>query len=440
MKHIYKRIAAITAGVIITSLSIYSIILDDQRKQLENQVSGFYQESFEEIVSDLDSLKAKLNKIEAAGSNNQYNMLLMDVWRQTGDTEGAISALPVSYQCTAPLTQFMCRTGDYCRQLSSKLAKGETLSGDDMQQIRSLADKCGELSQKITDIWRQGYATSLGTVDFDFLTDDPGANMLDFSNQEFPRLIYDGPFSESTENKQPEGLGSSTVSKEDAQKKAGQFVGIDPGALTYSGDMNGIIASYGFSGLQNNIPFNIYISKQGGRVLWYMSQRDTGISAAPADQRYEQLKEIAKQYLRDKGYGDSAGSYAQFYGGMAVINLAPVENGVVLYPDLIKVWVDISANDVAGIDANNYLMSHKQRDIPAAVLTKEDAQAKLNNAMTVTNARLALIPLDTNEEKLCWEFTGTVNGNEFLLYINAETGAEEDILMIQDTNEGKLVM
>ncbi len=440
MKHIYKRIAAVAAGLVIVALSVYAIILDNERELLENEIAGFYQESFEEIVSDLDSLKAKLNKIEAASGNNQYTKLLMDVWRQTGDTEGAISALPVSYQCTAPLTQFMCRTGDYCRHLSTKIARGENLTEEDLDQIRSLAEKCAEVSQKMTEIWQQGYTTSLGAADFEFLTDDPTGNMLDFSSQEFPRLIYDGPFSESTENKKPEGLGSKEYSQQEAQAAAAKFLGIDNGALTLSGELNGDIPSWGFTGQQNAKPLSIYISKQGGQVLWYMSQRDTGISAVPTDERYEQLRGIAQQYLKNKGYGNTAPSYAQFYGGMAVINLAPVENNVVLYPDLIKVWVDISSNDVAGIEAKNYLMSHKERNIPEPALSREEARAKVNGNLAVTKTRLALIPLDTNKETLCWEFTGSVNGNDFIVYINAQTGMEEDILMIQDTNDGTLVM
>lgn len=440
MKRIYRKIAAITAGALILALSAYAIALDNQKTLLQNQVNGFYQASFEGLVTDMESLKAKLNKLEAANGTYQYSVLLTDIWRQAGDTETSIAALPVSYQSTSSLTQFMNRTGDYCRYLSTKLAGGQQLSADDLAQARSLAQACGDISAKVNELWQQGYASGIGLSDIDFISESATGSGLDFQNQEFPRLIYDGPFSESTENKQPQGLGNNMASREDAQRIAGQFAGLDPNALTYSGDMNGTIPCYGFSGQQNGVPFTIYISKQGGRLLWYMSQRNTGITAAPTDQRYEQLKGVAQAFLSGKGYGETAASYAQFYGGMAVINLAPVENGVMLYPDLIKVWVDISANDVAGVDANNYLMSHKPRNIPAPALTEEDAQAKINVAITVTNARLALIPLDTNEEKLCWEFTGTVNGNEYIVYINAETGAEEDILIIQDTNEGKLVM
>lgn len=440
MRSIYKRIAAIAAGLIIVALSIYTVVLDSQNRHLNNQVAGFYQQSFEGLVTDIESLKTKLDKLEAVNDNNQYSMLLLDVWRQTGNTESSIAALPVSYQSTSGLTQFMNRTGDYCRYLSNKLAKGEALSADDLAQIKSLADTCGDITAKINELWQKGYASGLGTISADFLSQNTAGSNLDFSNQEYPRLIYDGPFSESTENKQPEGLGAAVVSQADAQMIAAQFMGTDSNALSYGGDLNSIIACYGFTGTQNSVPFSIYITKQGGKVLWYMSHRDTGITALPTDERYEQLKTIAQDYLRAKGYGETAASYAQFYGGMAIINLAPMQGDVVLYPDLIKVWVDISKNDVVGLEANNYLMSHKPRQIPAPAITQADAQAKLNSNLEVTNSRLAIIPLDTNEEKLCWEFTGNVGERSYIVYINAQSGTEEDVLMIQDTNEGKLVM
>jgi spore germination protein len=439
MSSIYKRIAAIAAGLIIVALSIYTVVLDSQNRRLNNQVAGFYQQSFEGLVTDIESLKTKLDKLEAVNDRNQYSVLLLDVWRQTGTTESSIAALPVSYQSTSGLTQFMNRTGDYCRYLSNKLAKGQALSSEDLAQVKSLAETCGEITTKINELWQNGFSSGLGTISVDFLSQDTGAG-LDFSTQEYPRLIYDGPFSESTENKQPQGLGNTVVSQADAQRIAAQFVGMDSNALTYGGDLNGIIACYGFTGTKNSVPFSIYITKQGGKVLWYMSHRDTGITALPTDERYEQLKTIAQDYLRAKGYGETAASYAQFYGGMAIINLAPMEGDVVLYPDLIKVWVDISANDVAGLEANNYLMSHKPRQIPAPEITQADAQAKLNSNLEVISSRLAIIPLDTNEEKLCWEFTGKVGDRQYIVYINAQSGVEEDVLMIQDTNEGKLVM
>ena len=440
MKRITRIIAACTAGVLIVGLSVYAIILSDRNASLKNQIAAVYQKSFSELTTDVNSLQTKLLKLEAAGDSAQYSALLMDVWRQTGDTESSIAALPVSYNATSGLTQFINRTGDYCRYLSQKVALGQEITEDDMAQVRALADACGEVNDAIEEIRRNGYPTDAGFEQAVFLADTPMEGNLDFTNQEFPRLIYDGPFSESTENKQPEGLGSETCTAQQACEVAAQFLGVDASALTNDCDQEGTIPCFGFSGEQDGRAYTICVTKQGGKVLYYMCDATGGISAIPADERCEELTGIAQQYCADKGFGDTAPSYAQYYNGMALINLAPMQDGAILYPDLIKVWVDISSNTVVGLDVYNYLMSHKQRDLPQATITEQQARDAVTARMEVESCRLAVIPLASGAEPLCWELKGTVNGNDYLIYINVETGAEEDILMIQHVNDGTLVM
>ncbi len=440
MKTITRIIAACVAGALIVGLSVYAIILSDRNAALKNQVTAVYQKAFEDLTNDFTSMQTKLAKLEVASDANQYAALLMDVWRQTGDTESSISALPVSYNATSPLTQFINRTGDYCRYLQQKISLGQEITEDDLAQIRALSESCGQINTAIEGIRQQGYPTEAGFADAAFLTDQPMNGNIDFTNQEFPRLIYDGPFSESTENKQPEGLGAEPVTAQQAAKIAADFMGVDEGTLVNDCDQGGTMPAYGFSGTQDSLPFTILITKQGGQVLYFMCQTQGGISAMPSDERYAQLTSFAQQYCAVKGYGQTLPSYAQFYNGLALINLAAMQDGAILYPDLIKVWIDISANRVVGIDAYNYLMSHKDRDLPSAAFTQEQAVQSQSGRMTVERTRLALIPLASGLEKLCWELKGTVNGNDYLVYVNVETGVQEDILMIQHTNDGTLVM
>ena len=436
----WVRITLISlAGALILGLSAYSIVLHDQNTSLKNQISAVYQRSFEELMSDMNSLQTKLYKLEAATGLNQYSMLLTDVWRQTGDTAGSLSLLPVSYAGTSALTQFINRTGDFCRSLLRKLSLGQSITQEEYDQIKKLAASCGEVIKSLQELYGKGFPQD-GFSEAVFIPENDEKGTLDFSNQEFPRLQYDGPFSESTENKQPEGLGKNQVNQQQAAEIAAKFLGVDAGTLTADGECNGRIPCWEFSGNQDGRAFLISVTKQGGHILWYRKNNGGGISAIPTDQRYRELTKAAQQYLADKGYGESAPSYAQFYNGMAIINLAPVEKDVVLYPDLIKVWIDISTGEAVGLDANNYLMSHKPRDLKEPKLTAEAAREKVTPSLVVSSTRLALIPLETGEEKLCWEFTGKIEDRDYIIYINAETGQEEDILMIQHTNDGELVM
>ncbi len=439
-----KRWARITAISLLCAalvgVSAYAIILDNQNKNLKNQMGAVYQKSFEELLTDMDSLKTKLYKVEAATGLNQYSLLLMDVWRQTGDTESSIAALPVSYNGTGTLTQFVARTGDYCRTLLNKLSLGEEITDEEIKAVNGLAASCEEVSASLGELYQKGYPGNAGFTADVFIPENETAGNLDFSNQEFPRLQYDGPFSESTENKKPQGLGSKQVTQADATALAAKFLEVDASALNYDGESNGKIPCYQFSGETDGLVYLISVTKQGGKVLWYRADNGGGISAVPTDARYAELTKAAIQYLNSKGYGETAASYAQFYNGMAIINLAPVDQNVVLYPDLIKVWVDISSGKAVGMDANNYLMSHKSRRYVPPKLDLKAAQEKIPQGMQVSKTRLALIPLDSGEEKLCWEFTGKIESRDYIIYINTQTGLEEDILMIQHTNDGTLVM
>ena len=53
---------------------------------------------------------------------------------------------------------------------------------------------------------------------------------------------------------------------------------------------------------------------------------------------------------------------------------------------------------------------------------------------------MAIIPTEWKTELVCYEFKGKVEEREFLVYINADTGKEEDILVILDTPGGTLTV
>ena len=69
-----------------------------------------------------------------------------------------------------------------------------------------------------------------------------------------------------------------------------------------------------------------------------------------------------------------------------------------------------------------------------------DAEAKVK-ALELMDVRLALIPTPGEQEVLCWECTcQTEEGTRCMVYINAKTGAEEKILLLQEDETGTLVL
>ena len=69
----------------------------------------------------------------------------------------------------------------------------------------------------------------------------------------------------------------------------------------------------------------------------------------------------------------------------------------------------------------------------------EQAQQSLSDILTVDNTRLALIPTSGQNEVCVYEFLCTSpTGDRILSYINTQTGAEEQILILMQTPNGTL--
>ena len=70
----------------------------------------------------------------------------------------------------------------------------------------------------------------------------------------------------------------------------------------------------------------------------------------------------------------------------------------------------------------------------------KEAKKNLNKDLRIESEGMAIIPTEWKTEILCYEFKGKVDDREFLVYINAENGREEDILIITNTPNGTLTM
>jgi germination protein YpeB len=94
--------------------------------------------------------------------------------------------------------------------------------------------------------------------------------------------------------------------------------------------------------------------------------------------------------------------------------------------------------EIIGFEALGYIMMHHKREIPKPTLTKEQAQEKITTDFTIQKVNLAVIPLESKKEVLCYEFKGQYEKNPFIVYINAQTGKQEKILQIIKTPNGVL--
>lgn len=427
----------------------WGITQNQKAVSYERHLSGLYTKSFDELVLNMGALETDLSKMMVAASPRQYTLLLSDIWHTTGQSTSVLGQIPTSYGDYSELNRFLVQAGDYCQQLTKQVTRGLPLTQQDMQQIASMQGCAAKLTAKLREA-QEGQTPAFVALAAagDYYGGEDANTTLSFSETEtedkYPTLIYDGPFSDSTEQVQAKGLGSEQYDENSAMAKAKEYLGDELASeLTRIEDENGRIPAFGYTGkTKDNLELTIFITKQGGKCLWMSINPENTLQDVPSPDAatLKTISDTGRAYLEAKGFGKFEPTYAQYYNGYVVINYAALQNDIILYNDLIKVWIDQNSFRVTGLDTRGYLYCHVTRNIPAPEITPEEAQMEISESLEVKSVKLVVIPLNTQDERLCYEFKCNFGGDEYIVYVNAVSGMEEQIFKIINSESGQLVL
>ncbi len=431
-RQIINIIALAALSVAVIGLSIYSLVTHRNLEDMRTDEAAAREEVFAGLVSSAEKLNAGFTKLSVSGDAAKMQELLADVWKDSAEAAALIDNAALDEEDKRELEAFVNTVGDYAHELGNDLAEKKTLSAEDRQQLTRIADVLEAVTEQLQYARINGYAADIDIDDFF------EERELEFISEEYPRLIYDGPFSESTQNRPPRGLAGYDVTEQKALKVAEEFAQhtLTPTAHT-DGD---VLPFYNFENADGSV--RVSVTKQGGAILHYKKDTETdGLSVLPTEKRLREIEEIAGKYLEEKGYGKTAPSRKSYYNGTAVIEMIPeTADGIRLYPDLIKVWVNMQSGEVTALDTRNYLMNHRLRDLPRGILTREQAEERLSEELTVLESSLAVIPNNDGSESYCHGFLCMKDGKKIIVFLDAESGAERDILVLMENGDGQLTV
>ena len=155
----------------------------------------------------------------------------------------------------------------------------------------------------------------------------------------------------------------------------------------------------------------------------------------------EQALQYGEKFLDYLGILSMKTTYYDIHDGIMTINYAYNDLGTCVYTDLVKVSVAMDNGEILGYDARGFLVNHTKRSYPKKLFSKLRAQDRVSPKLKVESSQLAVIPTGSLEEKLCYEFKCKAqNGRNVLVYLNAETGEEEQILLLVETPTGTLTV
>lgn len=448
-RHMLSIIVVLFSIIVILGVYAYK-----KQREFRQASENSYNMAFYELVDYVQNVENYLGKSLISTTPEHGAETLTMVWREANLAQANLAQLPINSNELEKTAKFLNQVSDYSYSLSRKNIYDEPLKQEDLDNLKELHKYSIELENTLTQLSEDinsgrikwGELTKKGTVAFatqvSNIAKDSFSN-LEQNFHEYAGLIYDGAYSEHMTKAEKVGLTGDNISEEDARNIAKNFVGennieeINTNGLSENTDM----PTYDFNiKLKNrdkkeNI-MAISISQKGGHIVF--SNYNRKVEAETID--YNKANEYGISYLESKGFKNMKETYYLKQDGILTINYAYSQNNVIAYPDLIKVKVALDNGEILGIETTGYLNSHMERDIPTPKISKEEAKKTLNKNLKIEYEGLAIIPTKYKTEVFCWEFKGKVDDTEFLVYINAESGREEDILTIINTEDGVLTM
>lgn len=407
-----------------------------------------YQQALNEFSDYFSNLQSALTKgVYANTQTQQYGLAV----KLAGDSQGAkaaLSRLPLTNGEADAMQKYLAQVGDFANYVTAKLSRGDELSNDDKQSLQKLSGYAEKISGQVEEISaRYGDGdTYIGQEEkiegnLENVNAKAAENVLDRSFTEmsesfenYPSLVYDGPFADQVQQKKPRMLENAEgFSRAQAQKNAAGFLNQPEKSIFYNTVREGNMPVYLFK----NEDLYITVTVKGGYVEEMYRERQV----AKPQVDYKTAVEKAQVFLKQHGYDGMKESYYVTSGGICTINFAYQKDKTVCYSDLVKVGVALDTGEVLTFNASGYLMNHYERELPEPKLSQEQAQKSVSPLLTVESAQKALVPTGGTKEALCYEFTCKGQKDDrVLVYINAQTGLEEQILILLQSDGGTLVI
>ncbi len=437
----FVRVISFSVGII-AALLVFAGISYGREQRARRSLEYSYLRAVEELSLNLDNIRNNLEKGMYTNSISMLSNLSGKLCSDAATAKSALSQLPVQELNLEKTNLFLSQVGNYSKSLAEKCAQGEQLTDEEKSNIAALYQYARNLSGSM---WQVEEKIQNGEVTFErvngasgsFGADQPASiadGFQDFETMDnsYPTLIYDGPFSDHIMEKEPLMLKDErAIDEEEAMRRAAGLTGAQD--LRSAGEESGKMPSFVFV----NDSVTVAVTKSGGFFSYMLAGRPVGRQTITAGEACER----AEDYLERMGVRNAEETYYEVQDGVCIINFAAEQNDVMLYTDLIKVGVALDNGEVLSFDMRGYLTNHAIRDLPQPKISEEKAISLVSPNLSVTDASLCVIPSAGQNELFCYEVKCVgESGQNVLVYVNAVTGREEQILLLRIGSGGTLTV
>lgn len=425
-------------------LVIQNICLMNRSDKAELALEYGYLRAVEDLSLSADNVSVNLEKSMYSNDAKMLEEISNSLSRDAATAKSCLSQLPIGELNLEDTYKFFSQVGNYATSLAKKLSDNSALTEEEYDNLKTLYDLSVTLKDKLWQVEKTindgGFLTyeKISAISDSELeqngTNSASFEELDSTFDNYPTLIYDGPYSDHLLVKAPELIkGKAIVTKDKAKVRASEISQIQKDKLVYYTTEQSSMPAYVFRAENATCAITI----NGGFCSYMIKNRNV----TESNILNEEAVRYAKSYLGELGIEDMKETYFEAYNNILTINFAYSKDEILYYPDLIKVSVALDNGEILGFDAKGYITNHYERSFKEPEKTEDEAKEKISPKLQVVSSQKAVIPTGTGSELLCYEFkTKGENDADVLVYINCETGAEEQILILIENENGTLTI
>lgn len=446
---IKKKLGAKNVGIIFFSIVclivLGAMILLKRYKVQKQEVQDGYNRALYDFVANVNNVESEMLKLRVT-SNDTYTMTtLASIFAKSNSANSNLDILPFSAQSISNVSKFLNQLSDFSYSLMRDILNGDSIANY-KENIDTLYSKISDLSNVVEEIYvdlndgkiRWNELEKIGNEkiqESNAQKEVSSVNYIGKTFTEYEGIIYDGAFSNHILTIKPAYLTGNTLSNEEVERILRDKLDID--TIEYKEEQDGRIPLYIYDVKLKTSTINktIYATKQDGKIYQMISDRES----KNENLTIEDANNKAIEYINKLGIYDITPTYYLKGENMVTISFAAKQEDVIIYSDLIKVKVALDDGEIMNFEANGYIYNHKIREINASK-SIEEARDTLYEELNVESERLCVIPTDSKDEVLAYEFEGKIEDKRFLVYIDANTLVQEKIYILLDTPGGTLAI
>lgn len=443
----YQRLSSVLFPIV-TILFIGTALWGYQEHQEKNQIlvkaENQYQRAFHDLSFHMDQLHEELgNTLAVSSASNFHRKGLVNMWRLTSEAQSEVNQLPLTLMPFHETESLLANIANFTYKTAVRDLTQNPLNDKEMKVLQSLYEQSKEIKNDLRKVQQAVLNDHLQWMDVETLLASgkenydndiiDGFKLMNKRVAEYGEIDWGPTAAVMNRRMTAASLSGPEITADDARKKAAEFFQLSDASKlkVVENGKDTDFATYSVSIPQkDDSSLQIEFTKKGGKLIYFLSSKPV------PDKKLDISQAVAagERFLGTHGYkGMKAVSYDE-YNNVASLMFARVVNGVTIYPEKLTVKVALDDAEVIGLSAGEMLHSKTDITIEDPALGEAEARKNLNPNFKVQDVSLAIIRNDMEEDVLCYEYLGSINGGNYRIYLNADSGIEEKIERIRDAD------